>query len=206
MRNGEEMGILLAMNRLFHILLIASFLSFLTGCNGPVEQVNGGAWYRGTTQIDPPDATVFGPPGDVAIQWEQLPSRGVWIWKEFRPGWNQQTVWTAGAKGTFMADVSTGAWSGPITLEDWQELGMYTPGGWKYGLALTNGNGVITGTGDAEDDSPEPGPPDSVYIKLTWLKNDGTVGARMTQTLRACNEEEFNALVQRLGGNPQGGR
>ena len=180
----------------------------LGGCASNQPDLGPASWYRGTTTVEPSNATVFGPTGDVAIEWQQFPDRGVWIWRENRSnGWNEQTVWTARSESSFNADVSTGAWSGPVVVQNAGDTGLYLPGGWTCTLHMTNGSGTITGTGETSGpggsnfgSSGSAGALFNVWIKWSWIRPDGSVGARLTQQLDACNEQEYLSAVQRLGG------
>lgn len=185
----------------------------LIGCASNEPNLGPASWYRGTSTIDPPNATVFGPGGDVAIEWQRMPYQNLWIWRENRAsGWNQQTVWEASPTqpGTFNAAVSSGAWSGQVTMEDWQSTGLYSPAGWHGRMILTDGSGQLTCTAQTADPGgggdemqgsiASPSPLFAVWITWEWIRTDGSVGARMSQKLTACNESEFIAAVQRLGG------
>jgi len=70
--------------------------------------------------------------------------------------------------------------------------------------ALTDGSGALVGKGDTAnpgDDGEDSGQIFQFWIDWKWIKPDGSVGATMRQSLTACNEEEYIAAVQRLGGS-----
>jgi hypothetical protein len=189
-------------------LIVLLPLAFV-GCSNNMPDLGPASWYRGSVTVDPPAATVFGPAGDVAIEWQRIPPQSVWIWRENRGnGWNAQTVWEAGAAGNFKAMISTGAWEGNVAVEDYEDSSIYAPGGWTYSLSLSNNTGTIVGTGETGNDdnggndAPQSTTPFIVWIKLKWLRPDGSVGATMSETITACNEEEYLNAVMALGGQP----
>lgn len=189
---------------------MALFGVTLVGCSNQLPDVPPGSWYRGTTKVEPADFAAFGPAGDCAVEWQQNPAAGQWIWRENRrDGWNRQTVWHQNGEGVFDAAVSTGAWAGTVAINDWQGTGVWQPGGWHYSLLMTDRSGSIVGSGETADPGggswtavkDSASPMYLVWIEWKFVKPDGSVAARMSQTLRACNAEEYANEVTRLGGN-----
>lgn len=187
--------------------------AFLAACQGTPPPA-GSAWYRGTASVDPSAVSVFGPGGDVAIEWQQDPVRGLWLWREYRSGgWHLDTVWEVSpdlAQGQFRAGDSSGSWKGIVTLEDWQGTGIWMPAGWRYRLSLTDGSGTLIGTGNTSGggyDDPAAGGNDPsdmlmIWIDQEWIRPDGTSAGRLRQTLNQVDAEEFRSAARRLGGNP----
>ncbi|MBL9147553.1 MAG: hypothetical protein JNM94_02560 [Phycisphaerae bacterium] len=186
--------------------------SVLVGCASQAPDVPGGLWYTGTTKVDPPNFELFGPPGKCAIEWQQNPANGTWIWRENRAnGWNQQTVWLLQGNGVFDAAPASGKWAGTVAINDWQGSGVWQPGGWHYQLLTVDKSGSIIGSGETADpgggswtSATDSGSPMyMVWIEWKFVKPDGTVAARLSQELRAVNAEEYESAVLELGGTVQ---
>lgn len=194
-------------------VIVASGL-LLGGCQGSPPPA-GVAWYRGSVSVEPGATEVFGPPGEVAIEWRQEPATGLWLWREYRAGgWHVDTVWQVGPgaqeTGQFTAGDSTGTWKGTVTLVDWQGTGIWAPAGWRYALSLSNGSGAIDGHADTQGGGPnddvaggnDPSDMLLIWIHQRWVRPDGSVAGTMKQTLSQINAEEFREAVLRLGSTP----
>lgn len=192
--------------RSISVALFLVAVATLSACTQ--QDVPRGQWFVGTISADHGTETVFGPAGPIAIEWQQPPGQGSWIWRDYRPnGWTRQIVWEQDGSHSFLAAVSTGAWEGRVDVLDSSGSGIFAPGGWSSLLILTDKTGTIVGKGETSggDDSMDQSG-DAVSSEIggyfddqQWVRADGSVAGHSKQSLRACSYSEFQAALRRFG-------
>lgn len=193
--------------RIAPALLVVPLL-LLAACQSSPPDVMPAQWFLGTSTVEPAGAAVFGPSGETALSWEIERGEGVWIWNESRPnGWNSRTVWRE-RNGEFVAAIDSGAWEGFVKVVAVQ-MGddLFQPESWTSQLLLTDGSGVINGTGQITGDQPigtefeaSIAAANRVFVEQKWIRPDGTVAATLSQRFTGANEEEYRRAVARHKG------
>lgn len=144
-------------------------------------------YYEGTSATTSPDgATPFGPPVTVVVRRTTDPTTKTIDEYVVHPGEEHPATMTLQEGAVFAATDPKGSFKGTITYSGpaWH----YT--GWTYNIALTDGSGTITGTGEATATT--------MKTDKQFVDAGGTPRARIREDFHVIDEATFQKKLAEL--------